>query len=156
MLKVKSVKTIGFIGEAKDVVTQLTCPSCTTKHCYFYFKSNVYRIVSPAVSNIKVVVFSATDMLWRLDDLLNLSSLENTIIYITDYHKLRKLGVRINKQMLAYLLSCPVVFSTRGSARGLNRLLSNIDMLANIPSEIKLSSIKKLIFRFKPKFYHNY
>lgn len=152
MLKVNSIKSIGFIGEANSLVTQLTCPYCVSNRCCFYYKTNVYKIVSPTVSKIKVVVFPATDMLWRLEDLLTLSSLDNTIIYITDYYMLRKMGVKINKQALRYILSCPVVFATRHSTRGLNRLLSAIHLVSNCPSTQNANIIKKSIFKFVSTF----
>lgn len=152
MLKVKSVKTIGFVGNAKDVVTALTCPLLTSKPAYFYFNNNVYKIVSPLLSSTRVIVFSATDLMWKLEEILTLCQIENAVVYITDYHKLKKLGIKLNKQMLRYILACPVVFSTRHTARGLNKLLKAIDLVSNTPDYNNLTQIKKSIFNFKSIF----
>ena len=153
MLRINSVTTLGFVGEADGLIRQLTCPLCSkeSRDCFCY-KSSLYRIAQPDDSAVRVVVFSATDTFCCFDALCRLVRGQRAVLYITDVKRARRMGIKINRQALSYSLGCPVIFATRGT-RGLNRLLGAIHLVSNTPSSSAGSyAIKKSVITLKVNF----
>lgn len=135
MLKVNSVYKVSFIGDSCNVKRELTTPFCSCDNeCYYYYNYNVYKITPLSYAKTSVVIFSALDLMWSFDKLLELCNRDNVIVYITDYKKAKHIGYKINKRKLSYILSCPVVFETAHSARGINKLMQAIELVSTTPS----------------------
>ena len=153
MLKIKSISTVGFVGECEKLVHELTCPlSRKRTGDRFYYKSALYRVEAPDDANVRVVVFSAVDVFCCFDTLVDLVDFQKCVLYLTDVRKARRMGIVIDKARLSYTLECPVVFATK-SARGLNRLLDAVHMVSQTPNFITAFEnpelAKKSIISFK-------
>ena len=153
MLKIKSISTVGFVGECESLVHELTCPlSRKRTGDRFYYKSSLYRVEAPDDANVRVVVFSAVDVFCCFETLVDLVDFQKCVLYLTDVKKARRMGIKIDKKRLSYALECPVVFATK-SARGLNRLLDAVHMVSQTPNFITTfenpSVAKKSVISFK-------
>lgn len=135
MLKVKSVRTVGFVGNDDLLVKELTCPFAKTKqgNC-FYYKSALYRVESVDDACVRVVVFSAVELYCGFEKLLEMCENPKSVVYITDCKRARKMGVSIDKKRLCYMLGCPVVFDRGYLVTGINRLLAAIHIVSDTPS----------------------
>lgn len=135
MLKVKSVRTVGFVGDDERIVREITTPlKRNGKSDCFYYKSALYRIENVDDAAVRVVVFSAVDLFCNISDLLDLCDCQKTVVYVKDCKRAKRSGFKIDKARLSYMLSCPVVFDRGTSVRGLNRLLSLIHIVSDTPS----------------------
>lgn len=135
MLKIKSVRTVGFVGDGEMIVRELTSPlKRSGKSDCFYYKSSLYRVENVDDAAVRVVVFSAVDLFCNISDLLDLCDCQKTVVYIKDCKRAKRSGFKIDKARLSYMLSCPVVFDRGTSVRGLNRLLSLIHIVSDTPS----------------------
>ena len=73
MLKIKSVRTVGFVGDGDRIVKELTSPlKKSDKSDCFYYKSSLYRVENVDDAAVRVVVFSAVDLFCNISDLLDL------------------------------------------------------------------------------------
>ncbi len=156
MLKIKSISTVGFVGESEKLIRELTSPlSQKSAGDRFYYKSSLYRVEKPDDAKVRIVVFSAVDVLCCFDMLVDLVDYQKCVLYLTDIKKAKRMGVNINKARLAYVLDCPVVFATR-STRGLNRLLEAIHTVSQTPNYIAAfenpSVAKRSVISFRKSF----
>ena len=101
MLKVKSVRTVGFVGNDDLLVKELTCPFAKTKqgNC-FYYKSALYRVENVDDACVRVVVFSAVELYCGFEKLLEMCENPKSVVYITDC----KLSLNAILQFLQWLL----------------------------------------------------
>lgn len=135
MLKVNSVYKVSFVGDCDNIKKELTTPFCRNEgQCYFYYNYNVYKITPLSYAKTTVVAFSAFDLMWNFDLLLELCNRDKVIVYITDFQKAKRIGYKICKRKLEYILSCPVIFETRNSAKGINKLMQAIELVSTTPS----------------------
>lgn len=135
MLRVKSVRTIGFVGDNEQIVRALTCPLAgMNKPDCFYYKSALYRVEAVDDASVRVVVFSAVDLFCNMADLLEMCDCQKSVVYITDCAKASRAGYRIDKKRLGYMLDCPVVFDKGKTVRGLNKLLSCVHIVSDTPT----------------------
>lgn len=153
MLKIKSISTVGFVGESEKLVRELTCPlSRKSVGDRFYYKSSLYRVEEPDDAKVRIVVFSAVDVFCCFDTLVDTVDYQKCVLYLTDVKKARRMGIKIDRIRLSYALECPVVFATR-SARGLNRLLEAVHTVSQTPNFITTfenpSVAKKSVISFK-------
>lgn len=136
MLKIKSIDTVGFVGESEKLISELTCPlSRKTAGDRFYYKSSLFRVEEPDDAKVRIVVFSAVDVFCCFDTLVDMVDYQKCVLYLTDIKKAKRMGIKINRARLSYALECPVVFATR-SARGINRLLEAVHMVSQTPNFI--------------------
>lgn len=134
MLKIKSVRTVGFVGDDEKIVRELTCPLARlNKPGCFYYKSALYRVENVDDAVVRVVVFSAVDLFCNISQLLQMCDYQKTVVYIKDCKRARRLGFRLNKPGLSYMLACPVVFDSGMTVRGLNKLLFYIHTVSDTP-----------------------
>lgn len=94
MLKIKSISTVGFVGESENLVHELTCPlSRKRTGDRFYYKSSLYRVEAPDDANVRVVVFSAVDVFAALKLLLTWSIFK--MCFVSDRcQKARRMGIK--------------------------------------------------------------
>ena len=98
MLKIKSISTVGFVGESENLVHELTCPlSRKRTGDRFYYKSSLYRVEAPDDANVRVVVFSAVDVFCCFETLVDLVDFQKCVLYLTDVKKARRMGIKIDK-----------------------------------------------------------
>ena len=135
MLKVKSVRTIGIVGDNIQLERELTYPVYKEEgNKYFYYKSALYRVEDVDDASVRVVVFSACDLFSNIEELLNMCDNPKTVVYLTDFRRAKRMGLKIDKKRLSYMLSCPVVYENRFSANSINKLLSAIQIVSDTPS----------------------
>lgn len=135
MLKVKSVRTIGFVGDDERIVKELTTPFSRKKHSNcFYYKSALYRVENVEDAAVRVVVFSAVELYCGFEQLFDLCENPKSVVFITDCKMARKMGIKIDKGRLKYMLGCPVIFDKANSVSGLNKLLNAIHIVSDTPS----------------------
>ncbi len=156
MLKIKSISTVGFVGESEKLVRELTCPlSRKSMGDRFYYKSSLYRVEKPDDAKVRIVVFSAVDVFCCFESLIDMVDYQKCVLYLTDVKKARRMGIKINKTRLSYTLECPVVFATR-STLGLNRLLEAVHTVSQTMNFITAfenpSVAKKSVISFRKSF----
>lgn len=135
MLKVKSVRTIGIVGDSTQLERELIYPIYRHEgdKC-FYYKSALYRLENVDDAAVRVVVFSACDLFCDIEQLLMQCDSPKTVVYLTNCRRARRMGLKIDKKRLSYMLECPVVYENRFFANSLNKLLSTIHIVSDTPS----------------------
>lgn len=135
MLKVKSVRTVGFVGDDERIVRELTTPLARRKqnNC-FYYKSALYRVENIEDASVRVVVFSAVEIYCNLEGLLEMCENPKTVVYIPDCRRAKRMGIILDKKRLSYMLGCPVIFDKSNTVFGINRLLNAIHIVSDTPS----------------------
>lgn len=135
MLKVESVRTIGLVGDSVQLERELTYPVYKKEgNKYFYYKSALYRVENVDDAAVRVVVYSACDLFCNIEELLAFCDNPKTVVYLTNCHRARRMGLKIDKRRLSYMLSCPVIYENRFFASSLNKLLNAIHIVSDTPS----------------------